>query len=430
MSGIPSEAVAAAARANADCVCVTLDRTTLIHLLDLQSGVEGLGARLSETHPYLFAETPVFLNETAVAEMESSIGAIEAAVALPQYRAAMLSWAEPAALHDFGPAGAMMGYDFHLTDNGPRLIEINTNAGGAFLNAVLAKAQRACCAGALPLEETFSHDSRFDDRVASMFRSEWARQGRTAPLKTIAIVDDAPQDQYLFPEFLLAKASLEKHGLEAFIADPREFAQNTKGLSIGDRPIDLIYNRLVDFTLDEPRNHLLRSAYLEDHVVVTPNPHVHAKFADKRNLTLLSDPPLLTKWGLPDAEVAVLCKVVPHTVQVTTQNSDSLWADRRNLFFKPARGYASKAAYNGAKLTRRVWGEITAGDYIAQAYVAPGKRAVLRDGVPVELKVDVRLYTYEGKVLIMAARLYHGQTTNMRTPGGGFAPVLELANHR
>jgi hypothetical protein len=28
------------------------------------------------------------------------------------------------------PRGVFMGYDFHLTESGPKLIEINTNAGG------------------------------------------------------------------------------------------------------------------------------------------------------------------------------------------------------------------------------------------------------------------------------------------------------------
>jgi hypothetical protein len=37
-------------------------------------------------------------------------------------------------------------YDFHLAAAGPKLIEVNTNAGGAILNAPLARAQRACCA--------------------------------------------------------------------------------------------------------------------------------------------------------------------------------------------------------------------------------------------------------------------------------------------
>jgi hypothetical protein len=40
------------------------------------------------------------------------------------------------------------------------------------------------------------------------------------------------------------------------------------------------------------------------------------------------------------------------------------------------------------------------------------------------LKVDVRLYTYRGELLLAAARLYRGQATNLRTPGGGFAPLL------
>jgi hypothetical protein len=48
------------------------------------------------------------------------------------------------------------------------------------------------------------------------------------------------------------------------------------------------------------------------------------------------------------------------------------------------------------------------------------------DGAPALRKMDVRLYTYDGRILLAAARLYQGQTTNFRTPGGGFAPVLVI----
>jgi hypothetical protein len=41
----------------------------------------------------------------------------------------------------------------------------------------------------------------------------------------------------------------------------------------------------------------------------------------------------------------------------------------------------------------------------------------------VSLKYDVRCYVYDGQVQLVAARLYQGQTTNFRTPGGGFALV-------
>jgi hypothetical protein len=43
------------------------------------------------------------------------------------------------------------------------------------------------------------------------------------------------------------------------------------------------------------------------------------------------------------------------------------------------------------------------------------------------MKVDVRNYVYAGAVQLIAARLYQGQTTNFRTEGGGFAPVLGSA---
>jgi hypothetical protein len=44
----------------------------------------------------------------------------------------------------------------------------------------------------------------------------------------------------------------------------------------------------------------------------------------------------------------------------------------------------------------------------------------------VELKLDLRNYVYAGHVQLIAARLWQGQTTNFRTPGGGFAPVLTV----
>ena len=70
--------------------------------------------------------------------------------------------------------------------------------------------------------------------------------------------------------------------------------------------------------------------------------------------------------------------------------------------------------------------EIGRGGYVAQSFAAPGKRIIRLDGATETRTMDVRLYTYDGQILLTAARLYQGQTTNFRTPGGGFAPVLAL----
>ena len=113
--------------------------------------------------------------------------------------------------------------------------------------------------------------------------------------------------------------------------------------------------------------------------------------------------------------------VVPPTVWLSDANRAALWAERRRWFFKPARGYGSKASYRGDKITHKVWEALRDGDYVAQEIVQPGTRA----GASAEsFKYDLRCYTYGGELLMLVARMYQGQTTNFRTPGGGFAPVV------
>ena len=62
----------------------------------------------------------------------------------------------------------------------------------------------------------------------------------------------------------------------------------------------------------------------------------------------------------------------------------------------------------------------------AQQLAPPGERLRSRPEGPQVFKVDVRVYAYDGAIQLLAARLYQGQTTNFRTAGGGFSPVIEL----
>jgi hypothetical protein len=168
----------------------------------------------------------------------------------------------------------------------------------------------------------------------------------------------------------------------------------------------------------------LRHAYLDGAVTLTPHPRAHALYADKRNLALFGDVGRLRAFGAADHIILSLQRGIPATVEVTPDNAEQLWRERRGLFFKPAGGYGSKGAYRGEKLTRRVWEEIRGGQYVAQTFVPPSKCELGDEGARSCLKVDFRLYTYAGATQLIAARLYQGQTTNFRTPLGGFAPVL------
>jgi hypothetical protein len=413
-----------AERLNRECYCVTLDRDALCSALEREVGDADFCAKFIRTRPHLFSNVPVFVSEGHVAGMLRIVRAIEAVTRLSAYRDAVLSWAPELARRDHGPLGAFMGYDFHLAGDGPKLIEVNTNAGGAFLNALLVRAQRACC----PQVEdalTRSGSHNFDGAALRMFRNEWRLQRGTAAPRHIAIVDDRPEEQFLYPEFVLAQRFFERHGMEADIVDAARLRYEDGRLLIDGRPIDLVYNRIVDFSLALEEHEVLRAAYGDDAVVVTPNPHVHALFADKRNMTLLSDQAALRSWGLSPDMLADLSQV-PRTVLVTPANAQGLWEARKTMFFKPACGYGSKAVYRGDKLTKAVWAEIVQGGYIAQDFAAPGQRMVKVDGSPERRKTDVRLYVYDGQLLLTAVRLYQGQTTNFRTPGGGFAPAFAI----
>jgi len=119
----------------------------------------------------------------------------------------------------------------------------------------------------------------------------------------------------------------------------------------------------------------------------------------------------------------VLLRNIPGTIAVTADNAEMLWRDRKNWFFKPVSGFGSRGAYRGEKMTTRVFAQIKQEDYVAQQLVPPSARTTRLESGDTDLKLDVRAYVYAGEVQIFAARLYQGQTTNFRTPGGGFAPV-------
>ena len=163
-------------------------------------------------------------------------------------------------------------------------------------------------------------------------------------------------------------------------------------------------------------------AHSRNHAIaLTPHPRAHAVFADKRNLPILRDARQLVSAGVDAAVAECLEKAIPRTVVLTAANRDALWAARDGLFFKPAGGYGSRGSYRGDKLTRRTWDALPSGTHVAQELAPPSVR-VLHGGR--SLKADLRCYASESAIHLFAARLYQGQTTNMRTPGGGFAAVL------
>lgn len=386
---------------------------------------------MSDGHRHLFSDAAVCVSAAQVAQMQAVIAAVEASLlansALPHPNPLPLgegtSVAVPAQKNCLG---VFYGYDFHLNSDGAHLIEINTNAGGAYLNAVLIDSQRETgLQGVWPVHaSTDSARTEIDlgREFIAMFRNEWRLARGNEPLNTIAIVDETPTEQYLYPEFLLARNMFERAGIAAHIVAPDGLQARDDGLYAQEQKIDLIYNRLTDFSLQQ-FPHLL-AAYENQRAVFTPNPAHYQRYADKRKLVALGDANRLQTAGVTQANIDLLLRGIPPTRSVRAEDAETWWAERKQWFFKPVNGYGSKGAYRGDKLTRRVFEEVMQSEYVAQRLAMPGECVVrTENGEAQSLKYDVRCYVYDGHIQLIAARLYQGQTTNFRTPGGGFAVV-------
>lgn len=375
-----------------------------------------------DARDFIFSSTPVYLSSDHHADALKQIAALETAIKSEPFQKRALSIAPAIAGHDQSAHGVFMGYDFHIGESGPMLIEINTNAGGAYLVDALYRAQDVCCWSGEPLE-----NPDFLANVQKMFESEWRAFDSKRDLKTIAIVDEEPEKQFLYSEFLLFKAHFEAAGYHIIISDPAELVYDKGVLKFGNQTIDLIYNRSTDFYFENPTHAAIKAAYLANDVLVTPNPRHHALYAAKRNLHLLSDQNERLRLALPKGVDETL-NALPAARLVTPENADEMWQSRKQLFFKPIAGHGGKAVYRGDKITKKTWGHILEGGFIAQELTPPETRFAkcAENEEPQSLKSDIRYYTYDGDVILAVARLYQGQTTNFRTVGGGFAPIYVI----
>lgn len=369
-------------------------------------------------YPRYFSDQPHFLSQEHLGQIRQFISAYENALGLPAMRTRLVGDA-PAV-----EKGIFNSYDFHIGEQGPQLIEINTNAAGAVLGLNATRGLKQCCPNtnswpgrlALTTVRPFLFN---EEQLADMFRSEFARRFPERSLRTVTIVDEKPREQFFYPEFLLVQEMLRRHGIEAVIAAPEELTLRDQQVFAGEIRIDLIYNRLTDFALELPQHAVLRQAYERGLATVSPNPALHALYARKSNLAL---------WWSKEADalpdIPRIRAHVPRTLIVTAANRDDLWRERKRWFFKPVSGFGGKAVYRGDKITQKVWADMTTGEYIAQEYIPPKMRQLRKD---LALKYDLRVYTYGDEILGMLARYYQGQATNFRTEHGGLASVMVAA---
>jgi len=284
-------------------------------------------------------------------------------------------------LGGFGPS-----LDFHWSsaENRIKLIEANTNA--AFMGL------------SIPLYQSAELSSELTtDDLCSQFLEITQSTNSTAK-ESLAIVDENPPTQGLYIEFLFYKKIFSKEFESVQILDPKQLTGQES----------CVYNRLTDFYFENLENQRLQNLWMSKLRKVTPNPDDYRIFADKTNIIQWSRNPNLSE-NIAKLEV------------VTNENKEEVWSKRKGLFFKPNQSFGAKMTYRGGSISRKHFEQLLElKSALAQEFIPAPELSTLANG---NLKYDLRFYFFKGKVTQSVARLYQGQVTNSKTPGGGFAPI-------
>jgi hypothetical protein len=253
------------------------------------------------------------------------------------------------------------------------------------------------------------------DQIRDCIHEELRLFGRPLAKPSIVITDENPEQQRLYVEFLVCQELFKSWGWPTEIRDYRE--------ALKSPPPDFIYNRYTDFYFESPTSKTLREAYLNKTVCFSPHPYEYFLLADKERLTTWSSGFLETLPGF-ESQAQVIQKHLLLSEPLTPQNKAAIWARRKNLFFKPSQDHGSKGSFKGASISHKAFEELSQRRAIAQELVPAPELSLPTPEGPQNFRYDLRFYAYRGRLQLVLGRLYQGQTTNLRTPGGGFASVL------
>jgi hypothetical protein len=330
--------------------------------------------------------------------------------------------------------------DAFVTTDAYQFVELNAESpAGIAYNEVLADIFLE-----LPQVRRFQERyrlSRFHarEKVLETLLACYREAGGRAERPTIAIVDyeEVPTrtEHHLFREFF------EAAGYPAFVCDPRHLAYEGGRLHHEDKPIDILYKRLLVNEFLERIGELqplLRAA--RDRAVVIVNPFRCKPIHKKSIFAVLTDDDLQRLFSTE--ERAAIAAHVPWTRRVMEGHTGRdgrridlpryILENRTSLVMKPNDEYGGKGVFIGAETPEPEW-EGALADALAGSYVVQDKVELQRQSFPVlaadgtvefrELVVDLDPFVFQGEVEGFLTRLSGTSLANV-TSGGGQVPAF------
>lgn len=326
--------------------------------------------------------------------------------------------------------------DAFLTAQGPRFIEINSDAPAGFGYGD----RMAAVFQGLPAFRAFAQRRRVSYRASAgaLIAAVRATAPQAAPSPVVAIVDWADVrtrgDQEILRDAFL------REGLACLLADPREMEIKGGRLWAGARAVDVVYRRGVLSELLERADEVraFMRAYRE-RLAVFVNSFRCRLSEDKAFFALLTDEAFAHL--LEPGERDLVARAVPWTRKLEERRTlrdrteldliPYVIAHREELVLKPAHGYGGRSVYVGSETPPSAWEDaVRAG--LGQPWVVQERVTIPEEEFPrceagslgfPRLKVNVNPFYVAGAEVGAVTRASRDSVINV-SAGGGSVPTF------
>jgi uncharacterized circularly permuted ATP-grasp superfamily protein len=339
-----------------------------------------------------------------------------------------------------GPDVLLSRLDAFVTPEGPRFIEINSDAPAGFGYGD----RMAEVFGRLPLFQEFAaaHAVAYLPSVPPLVEAilgQWrARGGSGAPVVAVVVWGDVKT----LPDQEILRAALAAAGARCLLADPRDMAIGGGRLRAGPEAVDVVYRRALLQELVEREDEVgpFLSAYREGRALFV-NSFRCGLSEDKAFFGILTDEAFAGL--LTDDERELVMRTVPWTRRMEERRTLKAGAPvdlvpfvlshAPELVLKPAHGYGGQSVLVGVEATPAEW-ESTVERALSSPWVVQERVAIPREEFPVcedgrlgfePLGVNANPFYAAGAEAGAVARASRTAVINV-SAGGGSVPTFVL----
>ncbi|CAH9018645.1 hypothetical protein [Candidatus Nitrosacidococcus sp. I8] len=361
----------------------------------------------------------------AFEEIKTVVKVFEQVTTRPSWQAGVTQTMPEIAQHRRLESCFFSAWDFHIPPGEkPQIIEFNDNGSGLFYAGIINEQYHLAFHPdqAVGIKSALSF-TRLKDKILACIEQELHHFFKTQPQGVFLILEQAEilQHSKFKEELYLLQKLLQDQGYETAIGSPEETSYRNGQLLWQDKPVIFIINRTTDFLWKTESFSSIRTAYLADQsCYIAPNPFTYGTRSYKGLLEPLSLPDWDEKLGISPDERKILNTHIPETHILREENLDLIAERKEEFIFKPAQGFAAQGLLDNRQVGRSRLRRLLKDHrgYVAQKKT-PKSQLSDKNGKPMDLWVDLRVWAYQGEILALSGRAStRADGMDLSLPGG------------